>query len=212
MENIKNMKKIEFDSIMALILNNKMDYTGKEIEPLWAFKNFNIQKDSIVAFNGAIEVNIKNMKDLKDVKEESKYGDVLIKSSNAINFIVEHFDNPDLKMIYLRQRILASLAKEVIEDITNKRLKRSGDDLYYKDGKLSVCIACRGISSAKIHLGINVSNEGVPEYVNTSSLEDLGIDINNKSNIINLMEKIATKYAEEMDKIEKDIRKTLYLV
>ena len=207
------MKTVHFDSISALIVDDKkLDYTGSEIEPLWAFKNFNIQKDSIIAFNGALNVGIKNMKDLKDVKEESKYGDILIKSSNAINFIVEHFDNPDLKMIYLRQRILVSIAKEIIEEITNKRLKRSGDDLYYKDGKLSVCIACRGISSAKIHLGINVSNVGAPEYVNTSSLEDLGIDINDDMNIISLMKKIATKYAEEMDKIEKDIRKTLYLI
>ncbi len=209
MKNILDIKKIEFDSIVVLILNNELNYTGKEVEPLWAFKNFNIQKDSIIAFNGSINVNIKNMKDLKDVKEESKYGDILIKSSNAINFIVEHFDNPDLKMAYLRQRVLVSITREIIEETTNKRLKRSGDDLYYKDGKLSVCIACRGISSAKIHLGINVSNIGVPNYINTSSLEDLGMDINNKNNIINLMKDIATKYAEEMDKIEKDIRKTL---
>ncbi len=206
-----NIKRIEFDNIATLIIKNKMSYTGKEIKPLWAFKNFNVQKDSIVAFNGPINVSIDNMKDLKDIKEESKYGNVLIKSSNAINFIVEHFDNPDLKMIYLRQRILVFIVKEAIENIANVLLKRRGDDLYYKNGKLSVCIACRGVSSAKIHMGINVSNMGTPEYVNTSSLEDIGIDINHDS-IVDLMEKIAVRYSEEINKIEKDIRKTLYIV
>ncbi|AEH07092.1 DUF366 family protein [Methanothermococcus okinawensis] len=207
------MKILNLDSISVVILDDeKLNYTGSEIEPLWAFKKFNIQKDSIIAFNGALNVSVKNMKDLKDIKEESKYGDVLIKSSNAINFIVEHFDNPDLKMIYLRQRILVSIAKEIIEEITNKKLKRNGDDLYYNNGKLSVSIACRGISSAKIHLGINVSNIGAPDYINTSSLGDLGIDIHDNQNIIDIMEKIATKYGEEMDKIEKDMRKTMYLI
>ncbi|WP_292461260.1 DUF366 family protein [Methanothermococcus sp.] len=206
------MKTVHFDSISVLIVDDKkLDYTGSEIEPLWAFKKFDVQKDSIVAFNGALNVSIKNMKDLKDIKKESKHGDILIKSSNALNFIVEHFDNPDLKMIYLRQRILVSIAKDVIENIANKKLERIGDDLYYRNGKLSVSIACRGISSAKIHLGINVLNMGVPNYVNTSSLDDLGIDVNDNT-INDIMEKIATKYGEEMDKIEKDMRKTMYLI
>ncbi|ABR56276.1 DUF366 family protein [Methanococcus aeolicus] len=205
------MKKIEFDNITSLIITNeKIDYTGIEIEPLWAYKNFDIQKDSIVAFQGGLCVSIDNMKDLKDIKEEAKHGDILIKSSRAINFIVEHFDNPDLKMAYLRQRILIANTKEVIEEITNntKKIIRKGDDLYYNNGKLSVSIACRGISSSKIHLGINIANEDTPNYINTSSLDDLGINIMDDANINNIMEKIAIKYGEEMEKIEKDIRKT----
>ena len=206
---VEHMKRIEFDNITTLIITNKkIDYTGIEIEPLWTYKNFDIQKDSIVAFQGALCVSIDNMKDLKDIKEEAKRGDILIKSSRAINFIVEHFDNPDLKIAYLRQRILIAITKEVIEEITDKTIIRKGDDLYYNSGKLSVSIACRGISSSKIHLGINISNEDTPNYINTSSLYDLGINIIDNANINNIMEKIAIKYGEEMEKIENDIRKT----
>jgi hypothetical protein len=183
-----------------------MKYTGKEIEPLWAFKTFNIQKDSIVVFKGPMEVKIEDMKDLKDVKEESEY-QIPIKSSESINYIVEHFDNPDLKITYLRQRILVSIAKEVIEEMGNIRLKREGDDLYFEDKKLSVCIACRGVSSGKIHLGINVKTEGTPEHVNATGLNDIGV-----KNIEKVMEKIATLYAKEMTKIEKDMRKTMVLI
>lgn len=194
---------IDFDNISIVIVDEEMKYTGKEIEPLWAFKTFNIQKDSIVVFKGPMEVKIEDMKDLKDVKEESEY-QIPIKSSESINYIVEHFDNPDLKITYLRQRILVSIAKEVIEEMGNIRLKREGDDLYFEDRKLSVCIACRGVSSGKIHLGINVKTEGTPEHVNATGLNDIGV-----KNIEKVMEKIATLYAKEMSKIEKDMRKTI---
>ena len=47
----------------------RIKYTGKEIEPLWAFNMFDVQKDSIVAFRGGMEVKIEDMKDLKDVRK-----------------------------------------------------------------------------------------------------------------------------------------------
>jgi len=201
------MKVIHFNSISLIIEDKRITYTGKELEPLWAFERYNIQRDSIVAFRGEIKVPLENMKDLKDVKEESSKSRILITSSDAINFILEHFDNPDLKMTYLRQRILVLITKEVLEEISEKRIVRKGDDLYYKGGKLSVSIASRGISSGKVHLGINVSKEGTPSYVKTSSLEDLGIDTDEKT-ILDIMETIGRRYGEEMDKIEEDMRKT----
>ncbi|MDK2928939.1 MAG: uncharacterized protein PWP73_530 [Methanococcus sp.] len=199
------MKKIDFDTISTVILEEFKTYTGKEIEPLWAFNTFDVQKDNIVGFIGPMNVKIENMKDLKDVKEE-KDVEIPIQSSEAINFIVEHFDNPDLKMTYLRQRILVYTAKEVIENHSNLKLKKSGDDLYFNGKKLSVCIACRGISSGKIHLGINIKSDGVPPHVSAVGLNDIGIE-----NTFEIMEEIASIYAKEMSKIEKDIRKTLPL-
>ncbi|AXI24773.1 hypothetical protein CFE53_00765 [Methanofervidicoccus sp. A16] len=201
------MKIIHFNTVSLIIEEKRMTYTGKELEPLWAFERYSIQKDSIVVFRGKIEVPLENMKDLKDVKEEGFRSKVLITSLDAINFILEHFDNPDLKMAYLRQRLLVLITKEVLEEISGKKITRKGDDLYYKGGKLSVSIASRGISSGKIHLGINLSKKGTPSYIKTSSLEDLGIDIE-EDTILGIMETIGRRYGEEMDKIEEDIRKT----
>lgn len=198
---------MHFNSIVVLLENKPMEYTGKEIEPLWAFEKYGLQKDSIIAFRGNLNVNVENMKDLKDIMEEGKHGDILIKSSDAINFIIEHFDNPDLKMTYLRQRILIHIAKDVLEEASGKKLIKRGDDLYYNEGKLSVSIACRGISSAKIHLGINILNEGTPSYIKTSSLKDLEIGIDD-GKILEIMEEIALRYGKEMDSIERDMRKT----
>lgn len=201
------MRVIHFNSISLLIDGERITYTGRELEPLWAFERYGIQRDSIVAFRGRIEVSIENMKDLKDIKEEGSKGEVLITSSDAINFVVEHFDNPDLKITYLRQRLLVLIAKEVLEEMSGKKIVRRGDDLYYNEGKLSVSIASRGVSSGKIHLGINLSNEGTPPYIKTSSIEDLGIEIE-EDVVFNIMEVIGKRYGEEMDKIEEDMRKT----
>ncbi len=201
------MKLTEYDYITSLVmLDENMPYTGKEIEPLWAYKKFNIQKDSIVIFKGPINVSVKDMKDLKDIKEESKYGDILIKSDNAINIIVEHFDNINLKTTYLRQRLLVYIVKETLEEYSNKRIIKKGDDLYYNTGKISVSIACKGVSSSKIHLGINITTNGTPSYLKISSLNDLLI--NNTNIINNIMNNIAKLYCEEINKIEYDIRKT----
>jgi len=201
------MKVIHLNSIALIIEEEILTYTGRELEPLWAFERYNIQRDSIVAFRGRIEVPLENMKDLKDVKEEGSKSNRLITSSDAINFIIEHFDNPDLKMTYLRQRLLVLITKEVLEEISGKRLVRRGDDLYYDGGKLSVSIASRGISSGKIHLGINLSKEGTPSYIKTTSLEDLGIDIG-EDIVLDIMETVGRRYGEEIDKIEEDMRKT----
>jgi len=200
-------KVLEKDSIIGIILKDKLDYTGEEIEPLWAFKLFGVQKDSIIGFCGGIEVSIRNMKDLKDIKEENKYGNILIKSDYAINFIVEHFDNPDLKLIYHRQRILIFIVKNILEELSGEKLIKKGDDLYYGKNKLSVSIASRGASSSKIHLGINITKEGTPEYLNISSLSDLNL-VGKEYHII---ERTISEYISEIDKIERDIRKTLCL-
>ena len=186
---------------MEYIIESKtMEYTGKEIEALWAFKRYNVQEDSIIAFRGPMSVELSNMKDLADIEQNEP-----IYSDDAINFIVEHFDQPDLKTIYLRQRLLLCIIKEVIEEYSEKRLIRKGD-LYYT-GKLSVAIATRGLTSSKIHVGLNVTNDGTPENIKTSSLEELGINTDLK--IHKLMKEICKRYTEENEKIERDIRKTL---
>ena len=200
-----NFEIFDSDYITIVFVKDRLNYTGKEIEPLWAFKNFDVQKDNIVVFRGKMEVPIDNMKDLKDVKREKDI-DIPIKSEDAINFVIEHFDNIDLKIIYLRQRLLVCITKEIIEDYCNLKLRRDGDDLYFEDKKLSVCIACKGTVSAKIHLGINVKSKGA-EHVKIVGLEDLGIN-----NVNDVMRKIAIKYAEEINKIERDLRKTLPLI
>ncbi|MCL5046252.1 MAG: DUF366 family protein, partial [Actinobacteria bacterium] len=42
-------------------------YDGRQLSSLWAFRNFGIQGDSIVAFRGPCHVELTEMVDLADV-------------------------------------------------------------------------------------------------------------------------------------------------
>jgi len=191
---------------MELIIDLKRKtYTGDVIEPLWAYRQYGIQNDSIVVFRGPMQVELSDMKDLADIKEAKP-----IYANDAINFIIEHFDYPDIRITYLRQRLLVMIAKEVLEEYSGKRLTRNGDDLYYNNGKLSVSIATSSITSGKIHLGINITNEGTSKGVKTAALSDLGLVNNDQIEMI--MEMIGKRYKTEVEKIEQDIRKTLPLL
>ena len=57
--------------------------------------------------------------------------------------------------------------------MTDDKILRTGDDLFYGDGKLSISIATVSPVSALIHFAINITNENTP--VKTASLGDLKV-------------------------------------
>ncbi len=180
----------------VLILDGKKSYSGREISSLWAYKSFGIKEDSIVAFRGPCSVELEHMVDLEDKKAQEK-----IFSEDMLHFIAEHFDLVNLKLIYTRQRLLVAIAREALEEHSGKKITRKGDDLFYKDKKLSVSIASISPVSAKIHFGINVTSE------NYGSLEDLSI----AGEAEKLLKVVAQAYAREIEDIEGDLRKSLPL-
>ncbi len=178
------------------IAENRKSYSGTEISSLWAYREFDIKEDSIVAFRSPCRIEFEHMIDLEDKKAEAE-----ILSEDMLHFIVEHFDIVNLKLIYTRQRLLAALTGEILEELSMKQITRKGDDLYHNNKKLSISIASLSSVSAKIHFGINVSNRSY------GSLEDL--DIADKAD--KLLKTIAGRYAGEIEDIEDDLRKTLPL-
>ncbi|MCK5578123.1 MAG: DUF366 family protein, partial [Planctomycetes bacterium] len=143
-------------------------YDGSPLTSLWAFQKFGIQGDSIVAFKGGCDIPFENMVDIEDLRTKSQ-----IRGDLMLHFIAEHFEL-DLEKTILRQRLLVILAKEIIETKSRKVLVRQGDDLYVKNGKLSISIATLSPVSGKIHLGLNITNKGTP--VKTACLKDLRIE------------------------------------
>lgn len=175
----------------CIIAKDPIDYDGSQIGSLWAYQLFRVEEDSIVCFRGKCKVNVKHMIDLEDRVLEEK-----IESPDMIHFLVEHFDMVSLKLAYSRQRLLACIAEEVLKDI-GIIVKRNGDDLYYKDEKLSVSIASVSAVSHKIHFGMNVKCD---EYM---SFEKMGIKDPQP-----IMAEIGRRYVSEMDSIEKAMRKS----
>jgi len=163
-------------------IGRRIDYDGTQIRSHWAYREFGIQGDSIVAFRGACEVPPANMVDLEDLRSGSR-----IAGPDMLHFIAEHFDT-DLEKAVLRQRLLAA----IVRDELGGGVTREGDDLFAGRGKLSISIAALTPVSVKIHFAVNVRRaRGVG--VETRGLEDL------KADPRRLAARVLGRYAAEME-------------
>ncbi|MCQ2739681.1 MAG: DUF366 family protein [bacterium] len=175
-------------------IDEEIKYIGSQLAPHWIYKNFKIQGDSIVSFAGECEVKLTEMVDIEDVINNEP-----IYSKYMLSFISEQF-GVSLEEGVFRQRLLINIIKELIEEIYTKQgkniyIKRNGDDLIINEGKLSVSIATKSITSVLIHTGLNIVSEGTP--VKTSGLRsELGIE-----NIKNFAEEVMKRYSDEIDDI-----------
>lgn len=176
-----------------IVLKKPIDYDGSQISSLWGYMVADLQEDSIIAFRGSCDVQIRHMIDLEDRKE----GDSIY-STAMLHFVIEHFDSTDLKLIYARQRLFTAM---VAESLLQRGIKtsRAGDDLFVQGKKLSISIASTSAVSQKIHFGMNV------EHGVYGCLSDQGVP---EKDLFPLMEEIASRYVEEIHDIEKDLRKS----
>ena len=147
-----------------------------------------MQGDAIVAFRGECEVKLTEMVDIDDVINNEP-----IYSKYMLSFITEQF-NVELVEGVFRQRLLMCCIKEALE----KRgfvVRRSGDDLFVNDRKLSVSIATKSMTSVLIHTGVNILSDGAP--IPVSGLKsDLNID-----DIKEFALEVMKNYSEELEDI-----------
>lgn len=170
------------------VLEEEIKYTGLELAPHWIYRNFKIQGDAIVAFIGECEVNLSEMVDVEDV-----INDEPIYSKSMINFICEVF-NIGLVEGVLRQRLLITTLKEVLENDYKVKVVRDGDDLFLDGKKLSVSIATKSVTSVLIHTGVNIDATGAP--VDAAELNSLkGFDARE------FAAKVIEKYSKEIEDI-----------
>lgn len=149
--------------MQTLFIDNEIKYTGVQLAPHWIYKNFNIMGNAIVSFIGECEVSLEHMVDIEDVINVEP-----IYSKKMLSFIEENFDSSLVEMVY-KQRLLVTITKELIEKkYPQINIRRSGDDLFINDKKLSVSIATKSITSTLIHFGLNINAQGAP--VNASDL------------------------------------------
>ena len=155
--------------LQTKLLNRKIDYDGTQLRSLFAYLDHGVLGNSLVAFRGACSISFAHMVDGEDLREQSP-----ICGDDMLHFIAEIFDE-NLFAGVLFQRLLASLACDLVNEITKKkRVFREGDDLYSSDGrKLSISIAAKSVQSVMVHFAVNVTNKGTP--VKTLSLQDLNI-------------------------------------
>jgi len=161
----------------SLFVRDEILFTGEQLSSFWAYRNYDVLGDNIVAFIGPCQVDEKYIIGIDHFKKKTQ-----IKSERMLHFLVEHFEL-DLEKAILRQKLLV----DILKDKLNHRLKgdvlqRWGDDLFDTDSKLTVSATLRTSVSTKIHLGINISSKNTP--VKTKGLEDYGIDPNDVSQAV----------------------------
>ena len=170
-------------------IDREIKYVGSQLSPHWIYKNFNIQGDAIIAFQGECKVDLTEMVDIEDVINNEP-----IYSKYMLSFISEQF-GIGLSEGVFRQRLLITIIKELLEEY-NIKVVRNGDDLIIDGKKLSVSIATKSITSILIHTGLNILSEGAP--VAASGLtSELGIN-DTKSFAIEVM----NRYTAELDDIK----------
>ncbi len=183
--------------MISKILPYPIKYDGSQIAPLWAY-GMGIKGDSIVVFHGPMDVTPENMKDLED-----RNAGKTIQGDELIHIIVEKFDSPaSMRLAYYMQRLLIVCVRDVLEKHEIKTI-RNGDDLFIDERKLTVSIATAGVSSEKIHCGINITTRGTPSDVKTFSLNDFGI-----KDWSAIAQEISEAFMHEIDDIDGDIVKT----
>ena len=171
-----------------LAIKQEIAYTGAQLRSNFAYMQFGIVGDSIVAFCGPCDVKIEAMVDIEDVRAGSR-----IYSENMLHFIVEQYDT-DLEKNVLRQVVLANIIKDLLNNILHRSaVKRVGSDLYDGDAKLSVSVATVTPISSLIHYGINISSANTP--VKTRGLEDYGI------NPLEFADLVMKQYIQDLESI-----------
>lgn len=166
-------------------LEGRIDYSGSELRPHWCFEKTGMLGDVIVGFIGACKVEGQNLVDLEDRKNGR-----VVAGDEMLHLVCEMFGVSLLATVFA-QRLLCSIAKDRINQILGRDLVvRDGDDLFVRDGKLSVSIATISPVSGLIHLGLNITTSGVP--VRASCLKDLGVDA--RSIAIDLMERFCQEF------------------
>ncbi len=148
-------------------------YTGEQLKPHFAYENYGMLGNSIVAWVGSCNIPFEHMVDLEDVLAKSP-----IHGDKMLHFIVEVFNQSLFSGVVL-QRLLAGIVKDELESRLGMknaiRLVRKGDDIFWDDKKLSISIASISPVSTQIHFAININNKNTP--VKTAALDDFKINV-----------------------------------
>lgn len=149
-------------------LEAQRTYDGSALRAHWILQATGIAGDAMVGFRGPCAVTNAEMADLADLDGPG------IAADDMVHFLWECFSTPDLLLAVHRQRLLAAVAMDLLQELAPAaRIRRRGDDLFVGPGKLSISIATVTPLSSLLHFGVNATPGGAP--VQIASLVELGV-------------------------------------
>lgn len=151
-------------------LDEKMNYDGSQLRPLFSYLEKGMAGASVLGFRGACDVSFANMIDGEDLVSQSR-----IAGQEMLHVLVEFFHQNLFSAVVL-QRLIADITRNLVLESTGGKVQmlRRGDDLYVDDRKFSISIATVSPVSQMLHFAVNITQEGTP--VKTCALNDFGID------------------------------------
>jgi hypothetical protein len=161
----------ELSTIEFHVSHEVRPYTGVELRPHFLLSEMGIRGSAISAFTGPCHVKTEHLVDWEDKLAHDR-----IDAKEMIHFIGEFF-GMSLNEGVLTQRFFMATFLDTCNDELSKRgqfLKRTGDDLWLGDRKLSVSIVTATPVSVLMHVGINIDPAGAP--VKAVGLAELGLD------------------------------------
>lgn len=162
----KNLKQP--NAMKTFYSDTPLDYDGTQLHSHFAYQNFQILGDSIVAFQGGANVELHHMVDREDVLQKRP-----IFSESMLHFVVEHFTDNFFWAIACQRLLITNIQQDLESCVEGLQLRREGDDLFDDSAKLTVSICTRSPVSCLIHTGLNISSKNTP--VLTKGLEDYQI-------------------------------------
>jgi hypothetical protein len=160
-------------SLATLFSKTERTYTGPELRPHFLLTELGLKGSAIGAFIGPCRVETDHLVDWEDRLAHDR-----IEAKWMVHFIGEFF-GLGLHEGVVVQRLFMSLLGEVVNEHLIKAgragdiVRRSGDDLFVGDRKLSVSIVTASPVSLLLHSGINIDPEGAP--VPAIGLGELGV-------------------------------------
>jgi hypothetical protein len=153
-------------SFTTLFSECERPYTGLELRPHFLLSELGLRGSGIAGFRGPCRVDTESLVDWEDRMENDH-----IEAASMVHFIGEFF-GASLKEGVLIQRLFMALALELLTE-RKVAARRSGDDLFVNDRKLSVSIVTACPVSQLMHVGINIDPAGAP--VAAIGLAELGM-------------------------------------
>ncbi|MBU6376082.1 MAG: DUF366 family protein [Bdellovibrionales bacterium] len=150
------------------IIEAPLSYAGAELRPHFILSKFKIQGSALVAFVGPCDVKTEELVDWED-----RLASDSIQAREMLHFLGEFF-GPTLREGVWIQRVLMSIASDVLRQTFSVSVVREGDDLWISDRKMSVSIVTSSAVSQLLHVGINIDPTGAP--VKAVGLAEFRID------------------------------------
>lgn len=154
-------------SLTTLFSKTERPYTGPELRPHFLLTELGLKGSGIGAFIGPCRVETEHLVDWEDRLAQDR-----IEARRMVHFIGEFF-GISLREGVLIQRLFMAVLLDTLKEKLGDRIRRSGDDLFVGDEKLSVSIVTASPVSLLLHTGINIDPAGAP--VPAIGLEKLGI-------------------------------------